>query len=41
MRRSVDFPQPDGPMSEMNSPAATDRSMPTSASTLAAPPPVA
>ena len=33
IRSSVDLPQPDGPMSETNSPAATDRSMPTSAST--------
>ncbi len=34
MRRSrVDLPQPDGPMSETNSPAATVRSMSSSALT--------
>ena len=38
MRSSVDLPQPDGPMSEMNSPAATRRSMPDSASTRPVPP---
>ena len=32
-RSSVDLPQPDGPMSETNSPAATVRSMPSSALT--------
>ena len=32
-RRSVDFPQPDGPMSEMNSPRPTSRSMSWSAVT--------
>ena len=31
MRRSVLLPQPDGPMSETNSPGAMDRSMSSSA----------
>ena len=30
-RRSVDLPQPDGPMSETNSPGAMSRSTPSSA----------
>src|SRR4051794_30041946 len=33
---SVDFPQPDGPRRQTNSPAATSRSMPSSASTRSA-----
>src|SRR6476469_7198645 len=31
IRSKVDFPQPDGPMSEMNSPCSTSRSMSWSA----------
>ena len=31
MRSSVDFPQPDGPISEMNSPDSIVRSIPWSA----------
>ena len=34
-RSSVDLPQPDGPMSETNSPGAMSRSMPLSATVLA------
>ncbi len=34
-RSSVDLPQPDGPMSEMNSPGRMSRSMPLSATVLA------
>ena len=33
IRSSVDLPQPDGPISETNSPGWTSRSMPSSAST--------
>ena len=33
IRSSVDFPQPDGPIRETNSPASTSRSMPSSATT--------
>ena len=33
MRSSVDFPQPDGPTMQTNSPGAIERSMPSSAST--------
>ena len=36
-RSSVDLPQPDGPMSEMNSPRRMSRSMPLSAVVTAAP----
>ncbi len=35
--RSVDFPQPDGPSRHTNSPGATSRSMPSSATTSAPP----
>src|ERR1700752_3391448 len=34
MRRSVDFPQPDGPTKTTNSPSATSRSTPLMTSTL-------
>src|SRR5256886_5649557 len=33
IRRRVDFPQPDGPISETNSPGSTSRSIPCSAVT--------
>ena len=36
-RSSVDLPQPDGPMSETNSPARTDRSTPSRAVTVPGP----
>ena len=39
MRSSVDLPQPEGPISETNSPAATVREIPVSASTAVAPSP--
>ena len=35
MRRSVDLPQPDGPISETNSPFSIVRSIPSSAIVLA------
>ena len=38
-RSSVDLPQPDGPMSETNSPASIERSIPVRAVTAAGPGP--
>jgi hypothetical protein len=39
MLNSVDFPQPDGPISETNSPSPTSNETPSTASSASAPSP--